>query len=402
MTNEATPLSTSGRDLGRVVRSPRFWRGTPVKVLLLLLGANQLVLARRAAFERTQKENLLLQPVVSQAGSGRTARFDESVGNELWRYWDAIPDATKQPLVVLSGMSQMYAINDAQPNDQTIAEWLDDRLSPEGVRVFGLAAPNLDNEEALFLLLSVASDPHKRPATFVYGLCFDKFRNVDLRSGYQEFMRRHPEIEAAWRETAERHAETYPLASAKMLSTLADLHASANHSETSAEGRLREFVGRMVPLIHERRDLNATAQMRLYDLRNKVLGITPRTKRPIIESRYELNRQFLELLATTAREHGIQPVFYIIPLNPSADSPYVPEQYAAFKRWVAGLTQEEQIPFADFEGIVPRGDWGFFNGGPDFKHFRGVGHRITADSIASHFRNVLTSHTTIARVEATP
>jgi hypothetical protein len=394
--------STPGGDLGRVVRSPRFWRGTPVKALLLLLVANQIVLARRAAFERAQKENLLVQPVVSQAGRGRAARFDESVGNELWRYWDAIPDATKQPLVVLSGMSQMYAINDVQPNDQTIAEWLDDQLSPKGVRVFGLAAPNLDNEEALFLLLSVASDPHTRPATFIYGLCFDKFRNVDLRSGYQEFMRRHPEIESSWRETAERHAKAYPLASAKMLSTLAELHASATHSETSAEGRLRDAVGRMIPLIGERHELNATAQMRLYDLRNKLLGITPTTKRPIIESRYELNRQFLELIATTAREHGIQPVFYIIPLNPSAETPYVPDQYAAFKRWVATLTQQEQIPFADFEEIVPRGDWGFLNGGPDFKHFRGVGHRITADSIASRFSSVLTRSATIARAETTP
>src|SRR5204863_873734 len=117
----------------------------------LLLIANFLVAARKAALERAQKENLLVAPVVAQAGRHREPRFDESVGNELWRYWAAIPDATVQPLVVLSGMSQMYAINDPEPGDQTIAEWMDDRLAASGVRVFGLAAPNLDNEEALFL-----------------------------------------------------------------------------------------------------------------------------------------------------------------------------------------------------------------------------------------------------------
>src|SRR4051795_12581543 len=86
--------------LVRIVRSPRFWRGTPAKVALLLLIANFLVAARKAALERAQKENLLVAPVVAQAGRRREPRFDESVGNELWRYWAAIPDATVQPLVV--------------------------------------------------------------------------------------------------------------------------------------------------------------------------------------------------------------------------------------------------------------------------------------------------------------
>jgi len=84
-------------------------------------------------------------------------------------------------LVVLSGMSQMYAINDPQEGDQTISEWLDDALSAQGARVWGMAAPNLSNEEALFQLVMLLQDPVTRPHSFIYGICFDKFRNIDLR-----------------------------------------------------------------------------------------------------------------------------------------------------------------------------------------------------------------------------
>jgi hypothetical protein len=38
-------------------------------------------------------------------------------------------------LVIIGGMSQMYAINDAQPHDNTISEQMDDSLSQSEPRV---------------------------------------------------------------------------------------------------------------------------------------------------------------------------------------------------------------------------------------------------------------------------
>jgi hypothetical protein len=67
-------------------------------------------------------------------------------------------------MFLLCGMSQMYVINEFKSGDKTISELMDDKAAPKGVRVFGLAAPNLCNEEAMLLLLSTLSSPHTKPS----------------------------------------------------------------------------------------------------------------------------------------------------------------------------------------------------------------------------------------------
>jgi CRP-like cAMP-binding protein len=298
-------------------------------------------------------------------------------------------------------MSQMFTINDRKPGDRTISQWMDDTLKPQGVRVWGEAAPNLCNEEATMLLLAFCAEQRTTPAVFIYGLCFDKFRNVDLRPGYQDFLRSRPDIEKEWKATAERIASTYPLASAKMLSTLNDLHASSAAEENTFESRLRARVGSWLPLVEQRKNIYVTVGLYLYQARNKILHITPTTKRPIILSRFDLNKQFLSLMADIAREHHVQLILYVIPLNPLAENPYVPEQYEAFKVYARQFAEERGIPFANLEDVVPQGMWGIFNGGPDFKHFREEGHERTAKAVMAAFEPWLdgtaTSTTSIMR-----
>ena len=54
------------------------------------------------------------------------------------------------------------------------------------------------------------------------------------------------------------------------------------------------------------------------------------------------------------------------------------------------------MPFANLEGIVPRGDWGLFQGGPDFKHFKEEGHRLTSRAILDQFGSVIFNEQTMA------
>ena len=147
-------------------------------------------LGRRFAPER--RKNLLtadFHPAAASPGdpSASRVRFDRSCGEDLAAFWKYLPDATNCRLAIHCGMSQSYAINERVPGDQTIPEWMDNALASKGTRVFGLAAPNICNEEVLFLLLATLSDPKTRPAAFIFGTCFDKFRNVDLRPGYLRF-----------------------------------------------------------------------------------------------------------------------------------------------------------------------------------------------------------------------
>lgn len=363
-------------------------RGALPWTLLLFAGANVAAGKLHAALQEKRARNLLVaSKPMSPAAAAKGIRYDQSVGERLDEFWGYIPDATRTNLIIVSGMSQMYAINDATPADQTIVEWVDDALAPRGSRAFGLAAPNLDNEEALFLLLATLTDEKTKPRAFVFGVCFDKFRNIDLRPSLQRFLRGRPALQALLRAEAEAHRGKHPLAASKLEASLVGALATEKTDavDTSLEGRLRTTTARLLPVVAARTDLNAVLQEGLYAARNRLLGIKSSTKRPQLKSRYELNQDFLSLMADVAAAHGVKLLPYIIPLNPLAENPYVPEEYAAFKRWLAVLAQEKGLPLGDFEGVVPESEWGVLEFGPDFKHFRGPGHQRTAEAIVSTF-----------------
>jgi hypothetical protein len=371
-------------ELRKLVADRRLWLGPAPWLVVMLALVNVWVRAASPSLEQRRVDTLLMgDPTATTMPS--QANYDMSCGEQVGAFWPFIPDATKQRLVVLCGMSQMHAINDRKPGDRIIGQWMDDALKPKGVRVWVEAAPNLCNEEATMQMISFCSQPRTTPAVFIYGLCFDKFRNVDLRPGYQDFMRSRPDIEAAYQATAERYAKTYPMATTKMLSSLQDLHSAAGEDQHTFESWLREAVGSWLPLVKERKNINANASLDLFLARNWILHITPTSKRPIIASRYEMNKQFLSMMADIAKEHHVQFIVYVIPLNPMAENPYVPEEYEAFKVYARQFAQDRGLPFANLEKVVPAGEWGFFMGGPDFKHFKEVGHERTANAVMAAF-----------------
>jgi len=381
----------SSNALIRILRDRRFLRGACPKVILLLVVANIAVLHWKSSMAEERRANLTVGDVKALNQSNR---YDYTFGEDLLATWSGIPDATKNHLVVLSGMSQMFTINEPQPEDQRISEELDDRLSPRGVRVYGLAAPNLCNEEALFLLLALLEQPQTTPRSFIYGVCFDKFRNIDLRPGYMTFLQAKPHLVAAWKQTAEEYRVKYPLAADKMLQTLRDLHSEEEHDRPAnsvCEKALRDFVSTGIPIVAERKELNAFIQGRLYVFRNSLLGLKNTSKRPIIRTRYDMNRQFLELIIDVSKRAGVQFIAYIIPLNPLADNPYIPREYEEFKTWIEGLAIARSVPFANLENLVPTEEWGMFMGGPDFKHFKGAAHRRVASKLEQEFGSLLTS-----------
>jgi hypothetical protein len=370
-------------ELIKIAKDRRFWRGPAVWVILILVGANVWAAEHAASMDAIRRATLL--QINQTSGVDPAAIYDESVGENIRGYWPLIPDTTKQRVVVLSGMSQMFTINDRKPGDKTISEWMDQTLRPQGVRVWGEAAPNECNEEAMLQMVAFCSEARTTPAVFIYGLCFDKFRNVDLRPGYLDFLSSRPDLQTLWQQTAMRFAKTYPEASAKMLSTLQSLRQTDVGQSDSFESRLRDFVGRYSPLVATRKDLNAWAQIEIFALRNVALHITPTSKRPIIQSRYDFNRQFLGMMADVAKAHHVQLIVYIIPLNPLAQNPYVPAEYEAFKEWAKQFAADRGLPFANLENLIPHDEWGEFMGGPDFKHFRGEGHKRTAAALIDTF-----------------
>lgn len=170
-----------------------------VLVMVTFLAANIVAAYHRRTLSRDRAANLL-----KLSGRRSKPRFDMSYGEDTARFWPFIQDGRRHPLVIVSGMSQMHAINSEKPGDEIIAELLDDYLSSRGIRVFGLAAPNLDNEEALLYLIATCASPRTKPAVFIYGICFDKFRNVEVRPGLERLLTSSPAISGLWLDVARR------------------------------------------------------------------------------------------------------------------------------------------------------------------------------------------------------
>lgn len=382
----STPSPSCRYPLLGVFADSRLWKGCFPWIVLLLVAANLASVAFRDDLLRSRAENMLKSARrPPNEGGMKHPRFDVSTGEDLGSYIRYVPDGGSGPVVVVSGMSQMYAINEEKPGDKTISEWMDDFLATDGIRTFGLAAPNLNNEEALLLLLASLSEFPAKPVVFTYGVCFDKFRNVDLRPGYERFLVEHPKVTALWRSIRDEFEDRYPLACAKM-AVSPKASEVAGTAPDDLENKLRDVAARTFPLVAERSEINAALQWKAFHFRNWIFRIKPTSKRPIIESRYRLNQEFLGLLDEVARRYGVVLLLYVNPLNPLADNPYVPEQYELFKAWLASFAKERGVPLANLEREVPTEYWGEFLGGPDYKHFKGEGHELTARAILREFR----------------
>lgn len=369
----------------------RIWRilRAPVVFVCVFAWFNGVVDSHAARMRAEQERDRMADASLDDATE--VPRRDRSCGENLEDYWQYIPDARTNRLALLVGMSQQHSIYDRKQGQRLTSELMDDELAPRGVRVFGMAAPNLNNEEALLYLLATAAEPRTRPKAFIYGVCFDKMRNTDLRPRLQAFLQGRPELLETWRNIAVRYANRYPTASSKMLQTIEQLSApqAASTAEHTIERKLRNHIASVLPVVEHREAVNGWVQQKLYELRNRLLNIKTSSKRPIMAARYDLNREFLGMLADEAKAQQIDLLPYVIPLNPLSETPYVPAEYEAFKRWFAEFGGEHDLFWKNLESLVPSEEWGVMFGEPDFKHFRYAGHVRTARELSAVFRERL-------------
>jgi hypothetical protein len=366
-------------------------RTTVIAALVCFVVLNVALLPLKSYFDEQRRANLM-QADHSQASANEVPRYDWSVGAEQQKFWKFIPDARQHRLVVLDGMSQMYAINEQQPGDRTISEILDDSLSAAGTRVFGIAAPNLNHEELLLQLHALTQSPASTPRLFVFGVCFDKMRNTEVRNSMLTAMGAQAPLASAWRASADSLQEEFPLLARQMMRSL-DYSKTQDvvRLDQRVEAALVTALSRAVPLVAIRADLRTFVQTRVYLFRNWVFGIKTSTKRPILAAAYQLNQDALVAAMRFAKRHNIRVLLYVVPLNLGAEAPYVDSEYATFKQWLEATAVHEGVAFANLESAVPDSSWGLLYGQPDFKHFKGDGHLATANALLPLIRAQLES-----------
>ena len=279
------------------------------------------------------------------------------------------------------GNSQIHAINQWKPNQETATPILHRRFWPRGVDFVAFSLPNASLEEhyALFTYLS-----SRIPIRYlILSVVFDDLREAHFRPLMMGALKDPATLailqkNEVGREIVTRYSHEPSGDFAALEKTVQE------HSEAALNGWLERHSKPWALRPEARGRFFAS----LYNFRNTVLGITAQSKRRMIAGPYQNNMAALESLLEAATHAGVRVVLYNVPIRDDVEIPYDAQEYQRFKREVEEIATRHGVSFSDLEGIVPAPLWGMKAstniGGKlefDFMHFQAQGHVLLANAI---------------------
>jgi hypothetical protein len=318
-------------------------------------------------------------------------------GRPVLEVLDSLPtrEDGRQPIVWI-GNSHQHAINAMQPGDKVSSVYLHLALNgetyPGPAPTIGISYPNLSYEEQFLLTLAMAlREVNQRPAVLVHGVRFHDAREMGVRSNVRPLFGLKPVH--AWVEAPPLPPGQYAEAVARLRADFA-LAEEEQRKEEGFEPWLVTTLGPYLPIFQRRDFLYASVEAGIHRFRDRAFGIGTTTKRPILESRYLLSMQFIELAVRVAREQGIQVLLYNVPLRQEVENPYVASEYARFRRDLATIAAKYGATFQDYDDLIPQDLWGTWYGTdlPDFSHFTAAGHRLLAQRVLQDISGMLNQH----------
>jgi len=283
------------------------------------------------------------------------------------------------------GNSQTYSINQPKPGDQIAPALLFDFARAKGLDLLAFSQPNANLQEhyVLFEYLRL-----RLPVKWlVLPLVFDDLRETGIRA----------EIVPALsdQDTAKALSETAVGTRLLQLGNPAKEETTKVNESVYAslqdrcEQRLSNWLDRNWPLWASREQARGWLFLNLYKLRNTIFGITPQTKRKIIQTRYLANMEALQAICSSASASGIRVLCYIAPVRQDIDLPYDREEYSRFKIEAEQTVSAAGQQLINLESIVLPVHWGKKEttaiGGDkmevDFMHFQGQGHKVLAQAL---------------------
>jgi hypothetical protein len=279
------------------------------------------------------------------------------------------------------GNSQLHAINQLQPGDETATPLLHRALRPRGVDVVAISMPNATPMEHYLLFSHLLS---RLPVRYlVLSVVFDDLRETDVRSGMTAALQDPATAEVLMRSESGR--QILARYSGTATGDLAALDQTVQeHSETA----MNAWLDQHSTLWSLRREARGWLFSNLRGLRNAALGITPQTKRKLIPARYRENMAALRAALDAAEVAGVDVLLYVAPIRNDVEIPYVEAEYARFKGDLESLAAEYAITYANLEDLVPAPLWGMKSRARgsdelelDFMHFQAPGHTMLAEAI---------------------
>jgi hypothetical protein len=286
-------------------------------------------------------------------------------------------------VVLWLGNSQVHAINQIKPGDETAAPELHHELQDKDVYFLTFSQPNANLQEHYVLFHYLLDQLPLR--SLVLPVVFDDMRNTGIRSSLTDVMSEPAVIE----RLGDTQIGRRQLADHGDQDTAGnDMAALDDTIQEKSEKYLNQKLSEVWPVWAARPDLRGELFLYLYQLRNWMLGINPSSTRKMLPGRYALNKQALEAILDEARWRSIDVLVYIVPLRSDVKVPYDLGEYQSFKDEIQDIALAKGARFANLETLVPANLWGTKDettagGGQelDFMHFQAGGHRLLAGAL---------------------
>jgi hypothetical protein len=363
----------------------------PAGTLVLVLvggwwaGAHMQVDPLRAA----QHHRLSFQSADSSARAGLSTDETRRANDVLDRQRPVRPGA---PQLLYLGNSQALAIMDRHPGDLTSPQWLQvlmDRRGLSGDVRLG-ALPNMTTEEALVSLVAAFADRPRRADAVVAGVVLEEFRGVGSRAEVRSMAQR-PQVRAAIRDLLDANRDLRAAAGALSWAVVEPPAQGPGSTWTSAVDDAVAAVASRVPLVARRDRVRSYLVVKFLAIRNRLLGISSTSARPVPDATFRSSIELLELLLRYCHDRGIPVLLYLAPIRPLEPNPNLPRDVARFRRDVPALCARYRVNCLDYVGLVPEKLWSDYDeddgaaaGQRDFAHFTGAGHKLLAESLIDH------------------
>lgn len=292
-------------------------------------------------------------------------------------------DKNNSSLILWLGNSQLHAINQYQPGNETAAPQIYRLLKDYNFHTLTLSQPNANLQEHFLLFAHLLSQFQIK--TLILPIVFDDMREDQIRSNIKSILNN----QTSYKKINET------LTGQNLISEFYDKDLVDNKSnalddsiQKDFENLIDEKLGKIWPLWTKRDFLRGELFANLYLLRNSIFGIKATTTRKMIKGKYIKNINAYRDILKLASENQIEVLVYIPPIRNDIKIPYELSEYNDFKNEIKIIAKKYKVYFTSLENIVPSEFWGRKastnleeDNEVDFMHFQAEGHRLLAEAI---------------------
>lgn len=295
--------------------------------------------------------------------------------------------------ILYSGNSQLHGINQPELGLNSTSKILYESFKENYAdkRLITLSIPNMNIQEQLVLNIYAGT---KIPLThLLISASFDNTRETSIRESIQPALQ-DSEVIFILNKMAfgKKIVKTY----GEKDNAGNDLSVEQDNLQQRVEKYLDLKLADFWPAWDMRTRLRFRSIVETYQLRNRILGITPNSIRKKIPARYEDNLAALVDLVGYAKSNNLKVIFYSPPIRSDQSLPYELEQFSGYKDDVRNIIETAGYIFYDFQNVVPPEYWGFVddtnsntgNKEIDFMHFQGQGHEFLAEEILKSIKSL--------------